>query len=44
MHTFTLFALLPLAAAFPLSLPSLRSLLQRDLTSDTQNDLTDGYA
>lgn len=32
----------PLIAAFPLELPSLKSLLSRDLASSTQNDLVNG--
>jgi hypothetical protein len=34
--------LIPLTAAFPLELSSLRSLLPRTLTDTTQNDLTNG--
>ncbi|KAH8684524.1 cutinase-domain-containing protein [Tricladium varicosporioides] len=34
--------LLPLASAFPLDIPILRSILPRDLTATTQNDLVNG--
>lgn len=42
MHFPTILSFLPLAAAFPVELPSLHSLLPRALTDTTQNDLTNG--